>query len=58
MPIFYIAKNLYNEISMVAENKKGKIGQHVTRTLLQIIFYFDYKQLIPEHLATDYCLSV
>jgi len=43
---------------MVVENKKGKIGQHVTRTSLQTIFYFDYKQHIPEQLATDYCLSV
>jgi hypothetical protein len=38
-----IAKNLYNEISKVVENKKGKIGQYVTRTLLQTIYYFDYK---------------
>jgi hypothetical protein len=43
MPIFYIAKNLYNETGMMVENKKGKTSQHVARTLLHTIFYFDYK---------------
>jgi len=43
MPIFYTAKNLYNEISMVVENKNRKVGQHVTCTILRTIYYFDNK---------------
>ena len=38
--------------------KRRKIGQYVTCTLLRTIYYFDYKQLIPEQLGTNYCLSV
>lgn len=38
---------------MLVENKMGKLGQHVTCTLLQTIYYFDNKYLIPEQLATD-----
>jgi hypothetical protein len=53
MTIFYVAKNVYNEISMVVENKKGKISQHVPCTLWQTIYYSDFKQLIPEQLAID-----